>query len=401
MADNDVIEKEFEGLTKKLKTAIDDIGKKHDSITTEIKSFGDASAETKAAADKAIKDLNEIVARVSDIEQKMARRPGAGEPEAPKSVGERFVSDDKVKEFLGTSSKRGSVSVSVERKNITSATATVGSTVSTTTSLVIPDRQALVGLPMRPLVVRDLLTPGQTSSNSIEYPVMLSRTQSAATVAEGALKPQSDLTFDLRNAPVRTIAHWFKASRQIMDDAPGLQSMIDGEARYGLEYLEDVQFLYGDGTGANLYGIIPQASAYSAAFAPTGETAIDRLRLSILQATLALYPATGIVLHPTDWAKIEMTKDGQGRYIVGNPVGQVSPTLWGLPVAATMAMTAGNFLTGAFRRGAQIFDRMSIEVLLSTEDQDNFVKNMITIRAEERLALAVYRPTAFVTGSLP
>lgn len=400
MADTDTIEKEFEGLTKKLKGAIETIEKKHDEIIGEMKSRGEATVETKATADKAIIELNSISTRLTEIEQKMVRKPGPGVPER-KSIGEMFVEDPKVKEFLATNSKRGAVSVSLETKNITSGTGTVGSTASVGTSLVVPDRQSMVPLPMRTLVVRDLLTPGQTSSNNIEYPVMVTRTQNAAPVAEGATKPQSDLTFDLRPAPVRTIAHWFKASRQIMDDAPGLQSMIDGEARYGLAFLEDTEFLYGDGTGAHLNGIIPQASAYSAPFAPTGETAIDRLRLAILQASLALYPATGMTLHPTDWAKIEMTKDGMGRYIVGNPVGQIAPTLWGLPVASTMAQTVGTFLVGAFRRGAQIFDRMSVEVLLSTEDQDNFVKNMITIRAEQRLALAVYRPTAFITGNLP
>jgi HK97 family phage major capsid protein len=260
----------------------------------------------------------------------------------------------------------------------------------------------MVALPMRPLAIRDLLSPGTTSSNNIEYPIMLTRTQSAAGVAEGGLKPQSDLTFDLKSAPVRTVAHVFKASRQILDDAPGLQSIIDAEARYGLEFLEDTQFLYGDGTGQNLTGIVPLASAYSQTYVGPGtETDIDRLRLAILQSTLSLYPATGIVLHPTDWAKVEMTKDGQGRYIIGNPQSLLAPTLWGLPVASSLSLTAGTFLTGAFRRGAQIFDRQNIEVLLSTEDQDNFVKNMITIRAEERLALAVYRPTAFVTGALP
>src|SRR3546814_6282577 len=74
------------------------------------------------------------------------------------------------------------------------------------------------------------------------------------------------------------------------------------------------------------------------------------------------------------------------------------PRLWGRPVVETQAMTAGNFLTGAFRLSAQIFDRQDARVEVSTEDSDNFRKNLVTILAEERLALAVYRPEAFIRG---
>jgi len=200
---------------------------------------------------------------------------------------------------------------------------------------------------------------------------------------------------------VRTIAHYMKASRQILDDVPMLASMIDGRLRFGLQYVEEQELLFGDGTGQHLFGIVPQATAYAAAFTPSLPTAIDTLRLAALQATLALYPATGYVLHPTDWAKIELTKDTQGRYIVGDPQAQLMKRLWTLPVVDTQTMQAGKFLTGAFKMGAQIFDRMSIEVLVSTENEDDFVRNMITVRAEERLAIAVYRPTAFIYGNVP
>ncbi|HDS8780199.1 TPA: phage major capsid protein, partial [Klebsiella michiganensis] len=97
---------------------------------------------------------------------------------------------------------------------------------------------------------------------------------------------------------------------------------------------------------------------------------------------------------------IELTKDNEGRYIIAQPVNGSVPRIWGLPVVETQAMAQNNFLTGAFNMAAQIFDRMDIEVLLSTENEDDFIKNMVTIRAEERLALAVYRPEAFVTGNV-
>ena len=120
----------------------------------------------------------------------------------------------------------------------------------------------------------------------------------------------------------------------------------------------------------------------------------------MLQAALAEYPATGHVMHPTDWARIETTKDSQGRYIIGNPQGTLAPTLWGLPVVATQAIGVDKFLTGAFSLGAQVFDRWQARVEIATENEDDFVRNLVTMLCEERLALAVYRPEAFIYGDL-
>lgn len=401
-------EQELKSLASDLKAATAEVRTFAEKAQAEVKELGKLTAETKAGADKALSDMNAevkgIVARIAEVEQKIVRRPG-GQTEERKSLGQLVVEHENIKALM--EKKRGVVHLSFETKDITSGTGTVGTGVSPATSLVVPDRQPIVSLPDRRFFVRDLITPGQTISSNIEYPVETTFTNAAASVAEGSTKAQSNLVFDLKSAPVRTVAHFMRASRQILDDAPQLQSYIDGRLRYGLAFVEEAQLLLGDGTGQNLLGIQPQATAYSAAFAITGETAIDRLRMASLQATLALYPATGFVLHPTDWAKIELTKDAMGRYIVGNPAGSFTgglmymPMLWGLPVVATQAQTVNNFLTGAFKLGAQIFDRMKTEVLISTEDQDNFIKNLITIRGEERLALAVYRPAAFVTGTLP
>lgn len=382
----------------------------------ELETLGKVTNETKEHADKALAEMNtkatalyddfekKTGARLSDIEQKIARRGGQDQVEETKSAGQLVIENEAVKKDLLGGPQRGQFQISMERKNISSAPATVGAGVSPTNSLVVADRQPIVGLPQRRLTVRDLLSPGSTVSSNIEYPVEVGTvppTIGATTVSEGQLKPQSDLQFNLKSSPVRTVAWIMKASRQILDDAPMLASYIDGRLRYGLEFVEENQLLNGDGTGMNLLGIMPQATPYSAAFVPTLVQPIDVLRLSALQAAaVSLFPATGYVIHPQDWAKIETLKNTQGNYIIGDPHGRLTPMLWGLPVVETIAMAVNTFLTGAFRLGAQIFDRMAIEVLISTEDQDNFARNMISIRGEERLALAVYRPTAFITGAL-
>ena len=402
MADEPNLETELKTLTVELKKATDDVKTQAEKHTTELKNLGKVTEETKENADKALTSMNAIDTRLKDIEQKMSRRGGEDEQNVGyRSLGARFVENDEVKAALAQEDKfRGRVSV--ELKNITSASTTG---VSATTGLVVADRQGFIQLPNRPMTIRDLLMPGRTNSGFIEYPKESGFTNNAAPVAENPVnpKPQSDITYTQVNTAVRTIAHFIMASRQILSDAPQLQSQIDGRLRYGLAYAEELQLLLGDGTGVNLLGLMPQATAYSAAATglaePAGVTRIDRLRIALLQSVLGLYPSTGIVLNPADWAAIEMTKDGQGRYIFANPTGLAGPMLWAKPVVESLAMTQNQFLLGAFAMAAQIFDREEVSVQISTEDRDNFVKNMVTILAEERLALAVYRSAALIKGN--
>jgi HK97 family phage major capsid protein len=270
--------------------------------------------------------------------------------------------------------------------------------------LIVPMRLPGIITPaLRRMTIRDLITPGRTDKNAIQYIKETGFTNLAATVSEtsGAAKPQSEIKFDIVTSAVATIAHWVLATKQILDDVPQLMSYIDGRLKYGLQYVEEGQLLNGPGGGTDLNGIYTQATAYSQPIAPTmagNLTKIDVIRLAILQAFLAEYPANGIVLHPSDWADIELTKTDEGAYLFANPQNGTDPRLWRLPVVETQAMTVDKFLTGAFQLGAQLFDREDANVEISTEDSDNFRKNLVTIRGEERLALAVYRPEAFVKG---
>ena len=395
-------------------------------MTTETKSVAELAAETKAAfeakldtvretaekaiaeagkgvklteddksqIDTALTDLNGLKSRFDEIEQKLARKGGAEKQSY--TAGERFVEDERFKAFAGEQRPRGRVLVDV--KDITSLTTDADGSVGT---LVQPDRTAMVNLPDRRMTIRNLLAQGNTSSNTIEYDKETGFTNNAAPVAEGTAKPQSEIQYEEATAPVRTIAHWMRASVQILADAPALRSMIDNRLRYGLAYVEENQLLNGDGTGQNLSGLITEATAFNVAtVTPDSANLVDNLRIAMLQTTLAEYMANGHVLNPIDWAYIEMMKDADGNYLFGGPQNNTAPTMWGLPVVATQAMGVDKFLTGAFDMAAQIFDRQDATVEVSTEDQDNFVKNKVTIRAEERLALAVYRPEALIYGDL-
>ncbi|MEN7460426.1 phage major capsid protein [Pantoea dispersa] len=377
-----------------------DFNKKAEDALKEAQKSGSLSAETKETVDKMAVELNglkaaetSLKAALGELEQHVAQMPLNAAKEVIQTVGQQLVSAEVMKDIRSSMEGGKRLSVPVQAA-IT--------TVDVPGQIIAPTR--LPGIDQTPkqrLFIRDLIAPGRTQSNTIYYVKQTGFTNNAAVVPENTIKPYSDIQFAEETTPVRTIAHMFKASKQILDDFAQLQSTVDAEMRYGLKYVEEQEILFGDGTGAHLKGIIPQAVAFDPAFAVEKQTGIDVLRLAMLQAQLARFPASGHVLHFTDWARIELTKDELGRYILANPAQLTTPTLWGLPVVATeAAQFLGKFLTGAFNSGAQLFDREDANVVISTENADDFEKNMISIRCEERVALAVYRPEAFVFGSL-
>ena len=160
--------------------------------------------------------------------------------------------------------------------------------------------------------------------------------------------------------------------------------------------------MFGDGTGENLYGLVPQATAFASPIPdPALVTMLDVLAQAIAQSEEAELPASGIVLNSMDWRVISMLKTTTGEYLSAGPFLAGSPSLWNLPVVNTNSMTRGHFLVGAFATAATIYDREDAEVLISTEDNQNFRENKATILAEERLALAVRRPEALIYGAFP
>ena len=387
-------------VSAKLEKVSSEFSQKAEDALSEARKSGNLSTETKNAVDKIATEhnaLNEamktIQASVGELEQHVAGMNFNAAKEVIQTVGQQLVSAEAMKDIRSSmeGGKRMSIPVKAEL-----------TTVDVPGQIIAPTR--LPGIDQTPkqrLFIRDLIAPGRTQSNTIYYVKQTGFTNNAAVVPENTTKPYSDIAFAEETTPVRTIAHMFKASKQILDDFAQLQSTVDAEMRYGLKYVEEQEILFGDGTGAHLKGIIPQAVAFDPAFAVEKQTGIDVLRLAMLQAQLARFPASGHVLHFTDWARIELTKDELGRYILANPAQLTTPTLWGLPVVATeAAQFLGKFLTGAFNSGAQLFDREDANVVISTENADDFEKNMISIRCEERVALAVYRPEAFVFGSL-
>jgi len=276
------------------------------------------------------------------------------------------------------------------------------------------ERDPMVIPPMRTRRVRDLFPARTTTAAVIEYFRQLGFTtpgttadNNAAPVAERSgsafgAKPQSSMVFEGHQAPVRTLAHWEAAHRNVLADEPQLRSIIDNELLYGLRLQEDYQILQGDGTGENLMGVLntPGVQSYDwsdGAVTPVPDTKADALRRAATLAFLAYYEPTGVVLHPNDWEDIELTKNTQGTYLmaVSMQVGSEA-RIWRMPVIDTPAIPEGQALVGAFGTGAQLYDREQASIRISEQHADFFVRNAIVVLAEQRLALAVKRPESFV-----
>ena len=363
----------------------------------ELRSHGKESKDTIKALEDVGAKANEIGHRIDKLEAKMNR---GGSPGQVKSIGEMVTDSEGYKAALAADRPNFTFRLTGQEYK----TAIVNAT-GQNQPLVPSDRQAgIIFEPNRQLRIRDLPQANRTNSNLIEYTKENVFTNSAAVQAgnsptefENVTKAESGITFTLESTPVTTLAHFIPVSRQVLSDAPGLQSYIDGRLRYGLKYVEDDQLLNGSGNSGNLKGLWTFRTAYTRN--NSGDSKIDTIRRAMTQTFLSNYQPDAVVLHPSDWEDIELTKDTQGRYIWANPSGLVGPRIWGLPVVQTLAQTATRFLVGAFKMSATVWDREDMTVRMSEHNGTDFVKNMVTLLCEERIAQTIERPSGIVGGT--
>ena len=244
--------------------------------------------------------------------------------------------------------------------------------------------------------VADLMLQGSTDNNSLTFMEETTFTNLAANVAEGAAKPESALDFTKRTVPVEKIATWLPVTDELLEDVPALRSYVEQRLIFMVKRQEETQLLLGNGTSPNIRGINNasgiQTQAKGADPVPDAVyKAITKIR------TVAFSEPTAAVFHPNDWQDVRLLRTADGIYIWGSPADAGVERIWGLNVRITTAQTEGTGLVGAFSPHAQIFRRAGITVTSSTEHASYFTSNLVAVLAEERLALAIYRPAAFCT----
>lgn len=362
----------------------------------EIQTACDAVKAQEALIERA-KGQASLASQIEQMTQGMNDRretPNGNPAVERRSLGQQFVESAAGKFFKERGHRRAGQWTSPSAELFA---ATLGTGSASGGPLITPDyRPGIVPLLFKRLTVRDLLSPGSTDSNVVKYMKELLFTNAAATVAEGAARAESTLTFELASDDVKEVGHWLPVTQEMLDDVPQIRSYVDARLGLGVELTEEDQLLNGDGTGTNLTGLMNRTglTGAQARAADTNIDAIFKCMMNIFNASFVM--PEGHIINPANWQTIVLSKDGQSQYLGSGPFAAAqAPVLWGLPVAVTPSIVANTSLTGAYRACAQIFDKGGIVVEATNSHADFFVKRLVAIMANRRLALCVYRPGAF------
>ena len=333
---------------------------------------------------------------------------------AVKTLGRRIVESDAYKNAVA--SKGGKFSFTSELETKTAVTVDEGTTIANgqlngaAGVLALPDYlPGIVDLRFAPLAVAQLFAQGATTSPLVSYVKEATETQGAAATSEKTVKGQADATFARVNEQVGKVAAFFKITDEMLQDVAQSESFLSNRLIAQVQREEENESLNGTGYPA-LAGILGRSGLQTAISAGTTGTlanpmllaeAIFKQRTAI--RTTAFVEPDAVILNPLDWQYIQLAKDGNGQYYGGGPFsgaygnGGYSnvAALWGLKVVTTPRIAAGTALVGGFQECGQFFRRQGVTVEMTNSNVDDFQNNLITVRAESRSALTVYRPGGF------
>lgn len=282
-------------------------------------------------------------------------------------------------------------------------------------AFVVNERTDIVEmLGRKTLRLRDLISVRRTQSDTVEFVQQTSHTNAAAVVPEattsaaptapgsagplvkpagGGYKPEGSWAFQVVSTTVKTIAEWVPATKRSLADVSQLEDLINDELRKDVEEAEESQVLNGDGVGENITGIRNtsglQTQAWDTDLFTTVRRGITKARL------VGRVNPTAVLLNPADAEEIDLAKDANERYYFGGPQAITNRTLWGVPVVESEDQPEGEGLLGDYSK-AVIWDREETTVTMTDSHEDYFVRNLVAILAEERVAFGVTRPSAFV-----
>lgn len=397
MADEILTKEELAKGLEAVKTAT------NEAIAEKMKGALEKSEAGVTAAQKRIDDLEkakgDLEAQLNTLEVKMKEfKPSEAKDEHFNDVVGKALEEnaDKLKSFA-----RGK-SLTLEMKAVGDMFTTnfAGSTYA---NLTTDFRRGPLPLPTERIWMSDVLPSGRTNSGTIWYP---RHTGGEGGVAPWAManpatdKPQVDFDFDSVSDPVEWLAGYVKVPRAMLEDIEWLRSFVNQNLLLSLKKAENNQILNGNGTSPQLSGIIPQAAAYDGSYAIGVERIIDA---GYGQVNEAYGNANLAILHPRDAVAIILNKaSGSGEYdLPPGTIGFVNNrlTIAGMTVVQTTEMDQGSFLVGD-NTASQFITRLSPELRVFEQNEDDAKKNLIMIRIEERAALATYYPNWWVTGTL-
>jgi HK97 family phage major capsid protein len=349
-----------------------------------IKTAGELTTEIEQLQEQ-IKAAEKAQALLAQIGKKEGEADDGAQEKQARTLGDHFVNAVKK---AGAHAKRFSVAASEFKAATDTQTSPTGISQYATDL-----DHNVVTAPRTALVIRDLFGAETISGNSLTYLIEGAVEGAPAVTAEGAEKPQMHFADPTpETVSLAKIACRIKESDEYISDYPFLASAINGRLLYQLGLVEQNK-LVTDLTGTS--GIQTDSSTWGAA------TKAEELADLVFTAMMDVQEASGfaadaIVMAPATWQTLRLGKDAEARYYGGGYFadGQ-GKQLWGLPVVVTTAVTASQIIVGAFKACGSVVQKGGVSVEATNSNEDDFVKNLMTIRAEERLALAVRRPAGF------
>lgn len=381
----EALQAELEGLIEGVKSADEASMKRADEIVDEIAAIDDI---LEAAEQKA--DVLEELGRTSKNQTK-----GVKKMADIRSLGDAAVESIKAA-GLTRSATPGKAAAEYKAATDTVVSPNPG-------DISISNR--IVAIPNGRLQVRDLFPTEQVSTQTIGYYVIETEGNAGMTAEDGA-KPQMSAEGVLKTTQLKKVAAIIKVSDEMLEDYPRLVSTINERGIYSKDLVVEDQLLNGNGTGANLTGLLNTTGIGTDTYVNGGDAqdkaeAIYAAAMDIKAATG--YDADAVVLNPADWEEIRLAKDQNGQYFgggffqgqYGNAGAGLVPDIWGMRVAVSAYVPAGTLVVGAFRQGAAVAVKGGTAVETGYDGTD-FSHDRVTLRIHERLALEVFAPAAFM-----
>jgi HK97 family phage major capsid protein len=321
-----------------------------------------------------------------------------------KSLGEHFVKHAGA-QLIAMKGITGASVAAPEFKANTDTQITTGSVFGPVLTQV--DRTIIQAVRPR-IVVADLLGAGMIAGNAVTYFVEGALEGAFTTVAEAGAKPQLHVVDPTAvTDTLKKIAGWTKFSDEMLEDLDFIVSEINQRLLYELAKFEEAQILGGNGSGTNLLGLLNRSGIQTEArgTVASGDTVADTVfRAMTKVSTGAGLDADGIVINPADYQALRLSRDANGQYYgggyfegqYGNGTLLSQPPLWGLRTVVTPAISAGTVLVGAFQQAATVYRKGGVRVESTNSHSTDFTSNLVTMRVEERVALAVRRPAGLV-----
>ena len=387
-----------------------------EQVQTHVTEAGDLKKQIAVLdSDNSLRDLIADMGKGLEDDNGATPDPGGGVPRKGRTIGEQFVTSPQWVDWMKAMAPSGRIpeglkglmSPPVEFKNLFAKDLITGSDDESAGAFVQIDYTGIYEpLGRAPLVLRNLISTRQTTSDLVEFVRQTTQITQADTVAEANVteyagstgevsgeKPEGTLEFEKVTAAVKTIAVWIPATKRALSDASQIRGIIDQELRDDLnEELED-QLINGGGVGEDFTGILNTSGILTQAW-DTDILTTTRKAKTTLRVTGRSIP-TAWLMNPADWETIELLQDGESRYYYGGPINNGPPRLWGVPIVESEAIAEGTTLLANFRK-AVIWDRERASIQVSDSHEDFFIRNMVAILAEMRAAFGLIRPSAFI-----